>query len=155
RVASVTPLRGITWHFTVLDDPVVNAFAMPGGYIYITRGILGYLNSEAQLAAVLGHEIGHVNARHSARQITQQQIAGLGLGVASIFSTTLRQHSQEAQTGLGLLFLKFSRSDETQADELGVQYSTAAGYDSREMPATYSMLRRVSDRGGQRLPGFL
>lgn len=72
RLAKVSELPDLDWHFTVLDDPVVNAFAMPGGYIYITRGILAHLNSEAQLAGVLGHEIAHVTARHSARQITQQ-----------------------------------------------------------------------------------
>ena len=70
----------------MLDDPAVNAFAMPGGYIYVTRGLLAHMKSEAQLAGVLGHEIGHVTARHSARQMTQQQLAGLGLQVASAVS---------------------------------------------------------------------
>ncbi len=151
----VSHLPNLKFRFTVLDDPTVNAFAMPGGYIYITRGILAHLNSEAQLAGVLGHEIGHVTARHTARQITQQQLATLGLGVASALSTTVQKYGGAAQQALGLLFLKFSREDETQADELGVEYSTRAGYDSREIPNTYSMLKRVSDQSGQRLPGFL
>src|SRR6185295_16941596 len=145
----------LDWKFTVLDDPSVNAFAMPGGYIYITRGILVHLNSEAQLAGVLGHEIGHVTARHSAQALTQQQLAGLGLGLVSIFSPGFQRYSQSAQTALGLMFLKYGRDHETQADELGVRYSTAAGYDSREIPATYAMLKRVGERSGQRLPGFL
>jgi predicted Zn-dependent protease len=144
----------VAWKFTVLDDPVVNAFAMPGGYIYITRGILAHLNSEAQLAGVLGHEIGHVTARHTAHRITQQQLAGVGLGLVSIAVEGFQRYGQAAQTALGLLFLKYSRDDETQADELGVQYTTAAGYDPREIPATYAMLERVAERAGSRLPAF-
>jgi predicted Zn-dependent protease len=155
RLARVSELPSLGWHFTVLDDPVVNAFAMPGGYIYITRGILAYLNSEAQLAGVLGHEIGHVTARHSAAQITQQQIAGLGLAVAGAFSPSFQKYSGAAQQALGLLMLKYSRDDETQADELGIRYATAAGYDPREIPATYAMLQRVSQRAGSSLPFYL
>jgi len=154
-LARVSQLPNLEWHFTLLDDPVVNAFAMPGGYIYITRGILAHLNSEAQLAGVLGHEIGHVTARHTASRITQQQIAGLGLGLASIFSESFRQYSNAAQTALGIIFLKYSRADENQADELGVGYAVKAGYDPREIPPTYAMLKRVSDRAGQKMPGFL
>jgi predicted Zn-dependent protease len=154
-LARVSHLPTLKFTFTVLDDPTVNAFAMPGGYIYITRGILAYLNSEAQLAGVLGHEIGHVTARHTAQQLTQQQLAGFGLSLASAFSSGFRQYSAAAEQALGLVFLKYSRDDETQADELGVEYSTKAGYDPREIPGTYAMLKRVSDRAGQRLPGFL
>ncbi len=155
RVARVSHLPDLQWHFTLLDDPTVNAFAMPGGYIYITRGIVAHLNSEAQLAGVLGHEIGHVTHRHAAEQMTQQQLFGLGLGVASVFSSTVQRYSDLAQQGLGLLFLKYSRQDESEADELGVEYATRAGYDPREIPGTYSMLKRVSDQAGQRLPGYL
>jgi len=155
KVALSSHQPSLAWHFAVLDDPTVNAFAMPGGYIYVTRGILAHLNSEAQLAGVLGHEIGHVTHRHSAERITQQQLYGLGLGVASVFSQTVRRYGDLAQQGLGLLFLKYSRDDERQADELGVAYATGAGYDPREVPATYATLKRVSDQAGQRLPGFL
>lgn len=151
----VSHLPDLKWHFTVLDDPTVNAFAMPGGYIYVTRGILAHLNSEAQLAGVLGHECGHVTARHSAQQITKQELYGLGLGVAGLFSTTLRQYSGLAQQGLQLLFLSYSRENENQADDLGVQYSTKAGYDPRDIPRTYVMLGRISAASGQRLPSFL
>ena len=111
RLASVSERPDLTWHFKVLDSPVVNAFALPGGYIYITRGIMAVLNSEAQLAGVLGHEIGHVTARHSAQQITQQTLFGLGLGVGTILVPGIRPYGQLAQQGLGLLFLKYSRSD--------------------------------------------
>ncbi|MEO5989040.1 MAG: M48 family metalloprotease [Candidatus Eisenbacteria bacterium] len=155
RLAKSSELPTLQWHFTVLDDPVVNAFAMPGGYIYLTRGILSHLGSEAQLAGVMGHEIGHVTARHSARQITQQQIAGLGLGLAGVFSESFRQYSGAAQQALGLLLLKYSRDDENTADELGVRYTTAAGWDPREIPNTYVTLQRISEQAGSRLPGFL
>jgi predicted Zn-dependent protease len=155
RIAAVSHMPQLEWHFTLLDDPVVNAFAMPGGYIYITRGILAHLNSEAQLAGVLGHECGHVTARHTAQQITKQQIAGLGLGVASMLSQNFQRYGGAAQQALGLLFLKYSRDDETQADELGVEYSARAGYDPREIPLTYVMLRRVGEQSGQRMPAFL
>jgi predicted Zn-dependent protease len=154
-VARASHEPGMRWRFTVVDDPAVNAFAMPGGYIYVTRGILAHLNSEAQLAGVLGHEVGHVTAKHSAQRITQAQLANLGLGVASILSSGFQRFSGAAAQALGLLFLKYGRDDENQADELGVQYSTKAGYDPREIPPTYAMLKRVGERSGQRLPTFL
>lgn len=155
RLAKVSELPDLDWHFTVLDDPVVNAFAMPGGYIYITRGILAHLNSEAQLAGVLGHEIAHVTARHSARQITQQQLAGLGLGLANLFSSSFRRYSGAAEQALGLLMLKYGRDDENQADALGIRYAAAAGWDPREIPATYEMLARIGEKSGSRLPFYL
>jgi predicted Zn-dependent protease len=155
RLVAVSELPTLGWHFRVVDSPVVNAFAIPGGYVYITRGILGYLNSEAQLAGVLGHEIGHVTARHTAQQITQQQLWGAGLLASAVFVGALRPYTGLAAQGLGLLFLKYSRSDESQADELGVRYSTKAGYDPRVMPTTYAMLKRIGERQGDNLPGFL
>ena len=155
KLVKVSQLPDLEWHFTVIDDPSVNAFAMPGGYIYITRGILAHLNSEAQLAGVLGHEIGHVTARHTARQITGQQVAGIGLLVGSIVSPAFARYGGVAQQALGLMFLGYSRDHETEADDLGVQYMTRAGWDPREMPATYHMLKRVGDRTGARLPTFM
>jgi predicted Zn-dependent protease len=155
RLAKASHLPNLEWHFTVLDDPTVNAFAMPGGYIYVTRGIIAHLNSEAQLAGVLGHEIGHVTHRHTAERLTQQSLVGLGLGIASAVSGTFGRYSGAAQQALGIVFLKYSRDDENEADQLGVEYSVAAGYDAREMPATYVMLRRVGEQAGQRMPAFL
>jgi len=155
KVAAASEEPTLPWRFTVLDDQVVNAFAMPGGYIYVTRGLLAHMQSEAQLAGVLGHEIGHVTARHSAKQITQQQLAGMGLSIASVVSPTFSRYSSSAQQALGLLMLKYSRDDETQADELGVRYATASGYDPREIPGTYRTLKRIADRAGQSLPGYM
>jgi predicted Zn-dependent protease len=155
KLAKVSHLPSLAWHFRVLDSPVVNAFAIPGGYIYITRGILAYMNSEAQLAGVLGHEIGHVTARHSAQQITRQQIAGIGVLAGAVFVSAFRPYSGIAQQGLGLLFLKYSRDNESQADELGVGYASKGGFDPREIPATYATLKRIGERAGSSLPNFL
>src|SRR6476659_1765968 len=86
KLAAVSHRPGLDWHFTVVNSPVVNAFAIPGGYVYLTRGILAYLNTEAELAGVVGHEIGHVTARHSVHQITRQQLTQIGLGVGGALS---------------------------------------------------------------------
>jgi predicted Zn-dependent protease len=155
KLAAVSHLPNGNWKFTVIDDDAVNAFAMPGGYIFITRGIMSHLGNEAQLAGVMGHEIGHVTHRHSAEQITRQELSGIGLAVGAMVSPTIARYGQAAQQGLQLMFLSYSRTAESQADELGVQYSTAAGFDSRQMPGTYAMLKRISDRAGQNLPSYL
>ncbi len=156
RLAAQSERPNLPWTFRVLDDPVVNAFALPGGFNYVTRGILGYFNSEAELVAVMGHELGHVTARHGARQMTQQQVAQVGLVAGMILVPKLQDFAGLAQAGLGLMFLSFSRGDETQADELGLRYMYRAGYDPREMPKVFAMLDRVSQAaGGDRLPQWL
>src|SRR5437868_11822425 len=130
KLVRVSHRPNLEWRFTVVDSPVVNAFAIPGGYVYITRGILAYLGNEAELAGVMGHEIGHVTARHSVRQITRQELAQLGLGIGSVLSPALGQLGNAAGSGLSLMFLRFSRDDEREADRLGVEYATRAAYDS-------------------------
>lgn len=156
RLAAQSERPSLPWTFRVLDDPVVNAFALPGGFNYVTRGILAYFNSEAELVAVMGHELGHVTARHGARQMTQQQLAQVGLVAGMILVPRFQDFAGLAQAGLGLMFLSFSRADETQADELGLRYMYRAGYDPREMPRVFAMLDRVSQAaGGDRLPQWL
>ncbi len=146
----------LDWSFKVIDDPIVNAFALPGGYIYVTRGIMTHLNSEAELVGVLGHEIGHVTARHSVSRLSKAQVATIGLGVGMILSPELASFGDVAQMGLGLLFLKFSRDDERQADELGVRYAVSGGYDAREMPEVFRTLQRVGEAARARgLPNWL
>jgi predicted Zn-dependent protease len=146
----------LPWTFRVVDDPIVNAFALPGGYIYISRGILAHFNSESQLVSVLGHEIGHVTARHSAAQMSQAQLAQLGLGVGVVLLPDLADYAGFAQAGLGLLFLKFGRDDERQADALGFRYLTRIGYNPRDMPGVFAMLGRVSEAsGGPGMPIWL
>lgn len=146
----------LQYHFEILDTPVENAFAAPGGYIYITRGLLAMLNSEAELAAVLGHELGHVNARHSARQMTRSILVTLGILLAGELSEDIKKITPISLIAAQLLFLKYSRSDEYQADALGVQYSFKAGYASGEMVRFFGSLERLTkSEGGVRLPNFL
>ncbi|MFQ6113203.1 MAG: M48 family metalloprotease [bacterium] len=154
RMAGISHRPNLEFHFRVLDSPVINAFALPGGYVYVTRGILAYMNSEAELAGVIGHEIGHVAARHSAKQYTRAQLAQVGFGLGSIFSEQFRRFSDVAQLGVGLLFLKFSRDQERQSDQLGVEYSTRVGYDATDMSHFFGTLNRLQERGGQHLPGW-
>jgi len=144
RVAAASERPQLPWRFKVLDSPVVNAFALPGGYVYLTRGILAYINSEAALMGVIGHEIGHVTARHHVEQMSKQQLAGLGLNVGTIFFPEARPFGDVLGGGLGILFLKFSRDAERESDRLGVRYSMAQGYDPTDMAHFFSVLGRLS-----------
>lgn len=156
RIAQTSERPDLPWTFTVLDDSAVNAFALPGGYIYLTRGILGHMRSEAEMVSVLGHEIGHVTARHSVERLSRAQLASAGLLAGMIVAPELREYGDLAQTGLGMLFLKFSRDDERQADELGFRYLNRGGYEAREMVEMFRTLDRVGEaNGGGRLPDWL
>jgi len=146
----------LPWSFKVVDDPTVNAFALPGGYIYVTRGIMAHLRSEAELVAVLGHEIGHVTGRHSASQMSKQTLAMGGLVLGMAVKPELQQFAGLAQQSLGLLFLKFGRDDENQADELGLRYMTRQAYDPKEMLEVFGVLDGVTRaEGGGRMPDWL
>ena len=151
RLARISHRPGLPYHFKILDSSVANAFAVPGGYVYFTRGILAYLNTEAELAGVMGHEIGHITARHSAQQYSKAQLAQIGLGAGMILSDTFRGLSDVIQLGVGMLFLSFSRDNERQADDLGVEYSSRAGYDATHMANFFQTLERMhptTDRSG-------
>lgn len=145
----------LPWTFRVLDDPLINAFALPGGYIYVTRGILAHFESEAELAGVLGHEIGHVTARHSVNQMSKAQLATIGLGVGMILAPELQQYEPLASASMQLLFLKFGRDDERQSDELGVRYMSRAGYDPAQLSGVMAMLGQVSGGEGEGPPEWL
>jgi predicted Zn-dependent protease len=139
--------------YEIVDDSSVNAFALPGGPVFVNRGLLAYVNSEAELAAVLGHETGHVVAHHSANQMSKQELAQIGLAVGSAISPTLGQLGQVASAGLQLLFLKYSRDDETQADDLGFRFMTNGGYDPHEMIPLFKMLDGYTNAmGGGKTP---
>jgi len=140
KLVQVSHRPNLEWHFAVVDSPVVNAFAIPGGYVYVTRGLLAYLTNEAELAGVMGHEVGHVTARHSVRQITREQLAQIGLGVGGALSPVLGQFGNVAQSGLGLVFLRFSRDDEREADQLGIEYAARAAYDPRQVGNFFDVL---------------
>ena len=140
RVARVSHRPGLSFHFTLLDDPTVNAFALPGGYVYITRGILAYLNSEAELAAVLGHEVGHVTARHSVRQ--QSASTATGIAGAVFSATTGVPGSQDAFNVFGKALLSgYGRSHELESDRLGAQYLARSGYDPQAMLEVIGVLK--------------
>jgi predicted Zn-dependent protease len=144
KLAADSQRPQLPWSFQVVDDPTPNAFALPGGYIFVTRGLMGYMDSEAELAAVLGHEIGHVTARHSVQQISRAQLAQLGLGLGMIFAPDLQQFGNLMGSGLQLLFLKFGRDAERQADELGFGYALHDRYDVREMDDVFESLQSIS-----------
>lgn len=133
----------LNYHFSVLDTPEVNAFALPGGYVYITRGILAYLNSEAELAAVLGHEIGHVTARHGVRQQSAAQAADFGLAVASIFIPQLNSGAGQSLTNAlgGALLSGYGRDHELEADRLGAEYLARTEYDPQAMIRVVGILK--------------
>ena len=163
KLAAASERPNLPWSFRVVDDPVVNAFALPGGFIYVTRGLLTHLTSEAELASVLGHEIGHVTGRHSVEQMSKAQLAQIGLIAGAIFRPELaNQYGGLAQQGLQLLFLKHGRDDERQADDLGLRYMNQQSYDPREMPPVFATLQRVSAQQqrqqglqGGRIPNWL
>ncbi len=156
RMAAESERPDLPWTFRVLDDPTINAFALPGGYIYLTRGILAHFNSEAELAGVVGHEIGHVTARHGVTRVSRAQLAQVGLGAAMILSPELQPFGEAVGAGVQLLFLANSRSDERQVDELGFRYMREVGYDPRELASVFEMLGRASGAAdGDRIPGFL
>ncbi len=153
RLAASSERPHLPWTFKIVDDPQVNAFALPGGFLYVTRGILAYFNSEAELASVLGHEIGHVTARHTVQQISRQQLFGLGLGVGSIFVDEIRQFGDVIGSGLGLLFLKYSRDDERQADDLGLRYMRRESYAVEAMVDMFTLLEQKAEvEGASALP---
>ncbi len=146
----------LEYHFKILDSPVINAFAVPGGYIYLTRGILAQLNNEAELIGIMGHEMGHITARHTASQQSKQQLGQLLLIGGMIASEKFAQYAEYALQGMQLLFLKFSRDNEREADRLGVEYSSKISYDARKMADFFQVLNKMSlasSEGG--VPTFL
>ena len=155
RLARASERPDLPWQFQIVDTPDVNAFALPGGPIYLTRGILAHMNSEAAMVGVLGHEIGHTTSRHIVQKISQSQLAGLGIGLGMVFLPDVRPYGDLIQGGLQVLFLKFSRDDEREADTLGIRYSLGAGYDPEEMASFFHVLHRIGERSGQKVPNWL
>ena len=156
RMAAQSERPNLPWEFHVVDDAAVNAFAIPGGFIYVTRGLMASINNEAELAGVIGHEIAHVTHRHSVQQISKSQLAQLGLGIGSIVSSDIAKFGQVASAGLGLLFLKYGRDAENQADQSGFRYALGQRYDVRQMPNVFATLGRLSEAtGAGKLPEWL
>ena len=156
KMAKASERPNLPWEFHVVNDASVNAFALPGGFIFVTRGLLTYINDEAELATVVGHEIGHVTNRHSVQQISKAQVAQLGLGVGSILSSDVAKYAGVASQGLQVLFLKYSRDAESEADLAGFRYALNQNYDVREMANVFHTLDRVGEAaGGGKLPDWL
>jgi len=143
KIARASHRPHLQFHFTVLDSPEINAFALPGGYVYVTRGILAYLNSEAELAAVLGHEIGHVTARHGVRQSSAAQAGNIGLTIASIFVPQIGSGAgQDLSNALSNALLSgYGREHELEADRLGAEYLARTEYDPQAMIKLIGVLK--------------
>lgn len=157
EMAAISHRPNLDYQFKIVDSEVLNAFAVPGGYVYFTRGIMAHFNNEAEFAGVLGHEIGHITARHSVSQQTKQLLGQVGLIGSMILVPQLGEFAEPLSQGLGVLFLKFGRDAERQSDDLGVEYSSKIGYDAQEMAGFFNTLERKSRpaEGQAELPDFL
>lgn len=160
RQGTANQFRNTEFTFRVLDSPVVNAFALPGGFVYVTRGLMVHMNNEAQLAVVIGHEIGHVAARHASQRGLQQMIGQVVVLGGAILGQELLGLPGESILNLSgtaaqLLFLRNSREHERESDRLGVEYAAKSGFVAAEGAAFFTTLRRLSERAGHTLPSFL
>jgi predicted Zn-dependent protease len=155
RLSRLSHRPHLPWTFTVVDHQAVNAFALPGGFIYITRGILPYLDNEAELAGVLGHEIGHVTARHAAQQSTRAGLGSIGLGVLGIFVPATQPFGDLSSMALGVAFLKYGRDDEREADRLGMEYAAGGGWDPAGVPNFLQTLARIDELSARGVPNWL
>ncbi|MDJ0367949.1 M48 family metalloprotease [Hymenobacter sp. H14-R3] len=155
RMTAISDRPG-DYGFTIVDSPVINAFATPDGHVYFTRGIMAYFNDEAQFTGVLGHELGHITAQHGKKQQTRSTLSSLGMLLGSVVAPRVMQSiGGIAQQVVGLGMLKYSRGDENQADELGVKYSTKVGYDASHMATFFQTLERTEAQSGNSTPTFL
>lgn len=150
RLAKASHRPNLPWTFTVVDESAVNAFALPGGFIYITRGILPFLRSEAELAAVLGHEVGHVDAKHSVDQYSKQQLTGGVLAVGSILWPEGRPILGASNLLSQFVFLKYGRDAELESDRLGVGYAVQGGWAPQAMQGLLNTLARLDEAQGTR-----
>lgn len=140
RLARASETPGAEFRFTVLDSDIVNAMALPGGYVYVTRGLIALVGSEAELAGVLAHEIGHVTARHSSQRVSRQVVGDLVAGVLGAV-IGVPGVGELAQLGAGAYLQSYSRDQEGEADAIGIRYLAQAGYDPRAMAGFLDKLR--------------
>jgi len=146
RVAAVSDRPSLSYRFHVVDDATINAFALPGGYVYVNRGLLVHFNSEAELAAVLGHEIGHVTTRHAVQRHSKTQAYQIGVAIASIFAPGAAQAASSVTDMVAMAVIQgYGREAELQSDELSLKYIQAAGYDAR---ATINLLETIERLDG-------
>jgi len=148
RLAAVSERPDLPWSFRIVDDEIINAFALPGGRVYVTRGLLAHLNREAELVGVLGHEIGHVTARHSVNALSRELAISAGVVAGLVLLDAGDTTELASSLGLGLLFLKFGRNQERQADQLGVRYAERAQFDPHGVVDALRILQEVSQAQG-------
>lgn len=153
RLSSVTTMPNLPWRFRVTNSRQVNAFALPGGFVYVNRGLIEMTNSEAELAGVMGHEMAHVTLRHGTNQLSKKLLATAPLAVVGMMGPGGYAMSQVGSMGLSMTFLKFSRLDEQQADIVGTQTMVKAGYDPHGMVTIFQKLERLGS--GKNTPEFL
>lgn len=159
KMAKKSHRAHLPWEFTILNTSQINAFAIPGGKVFVTRGLLARLENEAQFAQLMGHEIGHVSHRHSVQGQNRGLlfgvlVAAVGAGSELIFDPDEPNVLETVTVGgtalaTQLAFLKFSRDQELESDERGVDYALQAGYDPREATKTFAMFRAMKDSSGQ------
>ncbi|MFT5182512.1 MAG: putative Zn-dependent protease, partial [Alphaproteobacteria bacterium] len=142
KLARRSDLPDLKYTFTVLDSDVINAFALPGGFVYISRGLLALANTEAEIAGVLAHEIGHVTARHSAQRYSSSVVAGLGTALLGV--VVGGGAAQLGQQGAAVYLQGYSRDQEFEADKLGVRYLARTGYETRSMASFLASLQAYS-----------
>ncbi len=156
EMAEISHRPNLNYEFKIVDSPVINAFAVPGGYVYFTRGIMAHFNNEAEFAGVLGHEIGHITARHSVIQQRNQMLSQIGLIAGIILVPEISQFVEPLSQGMQLALLSFGRDAERESDKLGVEYSSKIGYDAVEMAGFFKTLeRQQAQSGGGEIPDFL
>jgi predicted Zn-dependent protease len=153
--------KATEFYFKVLDSPVVNAFALPGGYVYVTRGLLAHLEDEAQLAVVIGHEIGHIAGRHASKRAFKQSfgqallLGGAVGGQVLMGGNAARDILNYGSAATQLLFLSYGRDDERESDDLGVEYASLFGYDASHAAAFFNTLKRLGEQSGKSIPSML
>lgn len=154
-LAGVADTRDLEWHFYVVDSPEINAFALPGGYVFVNRGLIERVDSLDELAAVLGHEIGHVTMRHSVKLQQKQQAATIGMALGCVLTRVCNAAASEALgIGAGATFAKFSRDAEHQADSVGMIYVMRANIDPRGMTSMFEKLLAERRRSPEKLEAW-
>ena len=155
-IASHADQRGLEWRFAVVDSRQVNAFALPGGFIYLNRGLIETASEMSELAGVLGHEIGHVTERHSVEQMQKQQKTGIGVSLVCMLTDMCTSDVARVAINVGghLVFARFSRQHETEADSVAVRHVMAAGIDPRGIPRMFARLQAERGRRPAALEGW-
>jgi predicted Zn-dependent protease len=148
-IARIADTRGLEWHFSIVDSKDVNAFAVPGGFIYLNRGLIERAQNLSQVAGVIGHEVGHVTQRHSVKQMQKAQGANIGILGICIFTNMCASETGQSMVGIGAqaAMASFSRADEDEADAVGVRYMVRAGIDPTGIPEMFQIL--LDERQGR------